>query len=101
MDALCKPSKGPSGPAGARLTWFNLGDRDLATHLFRTGRLAAGATLSQVTAEVAQRFGVEADLLPMTDSRVETRVTVEVRKLERDFGGLAPDGQHEDGWQAR
>jgi LPPG:FO 2-phospho-L-lactate transferase len=89
----------PSGPAGARLTWFNLGDRDLATHLFRTGRLAAGATLSEVTTEVAHRFGVRADLLPMTDSRVETRVTVEARKLERDFGGLAPDGQHEDGRQ--
>ena len=57
----------PSGPGGANLTWFNLGDRDLATHLFRTGRLAAGATLSQVTAEVAHRFGVAARLLPMTD----------------------------------
>jgi LPPG:FO 2-phospho-L-lactate transferase len=59
------------------LTWFNLGDRDLATHLFRTGRLGLGATLSEVTGEVASRFGVQARLLPMTDGRVETRVTIE------------------------
>jgi LPPG:FO 2-phospho-L-lactate transferase len=77
-----------SGPGGANLTWFNLGDRDLATHLFRTGRLAAGATLSQVTAEVAHRFGVTARLLPMTDSPVETRVTVELDEHVRPFGGL-------------
>jgi LPPG:FO 2-phospho-L-lactate transferase len=73
---------------GNRLTWFNLGDRDLATHLFRTGRLAAGATLSQVTAEVARRFGVQARLLPMTDSRVETRVTIAPGEEVRNFGGL-------------
>lgn len=64
-------------PGGSgSLTWFNLGDRDLATHLYRTGRLGQGATLSEVTAEVARRYGVEARLLPMTDSRVETRVTI-------------------------
>ena len=74
---------------GNRLTWFNLGDRDLATHLFRTGRLAGGATLSQVTAEVARRFGVQARLLPMTDSRVETRVTIALGEEVRNFGGLA------------
>ncbi len=79
---------GSSGPGGANLTWFNLGDRDLATHLFRTGRLAAGATLSQVAAEVAHRFGVAARLLPMTDSPVETRVTVELGDHVRPFGGL-------------
>jgi LPPG:FO 2-phospho-L-lactate transferase len=78
---------------GANLTWFNLGDCDLATHLFRTGRLAAGATLSQVTAEVARRFGVQARLLPMTDSPVETRVTVEMGDHVRPLGGLrAPSG---------
>jgi len=81
-----------SGLGGAGLTWFNLGDRDLATHLFRTGRLAAGGTLSQVTAEVAHRFGVAARLLPMTDSPVETRVTVEMSDQVRPFGGLLPRG---------
>jgi len=64
-------------PGAGLLTWFNLGDRDLATHLFRTGRLGSGATLSEVTAEVARRFGVETRLLPMTNDRVETRLTIE------------------------
>ncbi len=82
----------PGDPDGANLTWFNLGDRDLATHLFRTGRLAAGATLSQVTTEVAHRFGVAARLLPMTDSPVETRVTVELGDHVRPFGGLRARG---------
>ena len=39
--------------ARRRPTWFGLGDRDLATHLYRTGRLAEGATLTEVTAELA------------------------------------------------
>ncbi|HTV12823.1 MAG TPA: 2-phospho-L-lactate transferase [Acidimicrobiales bacterium] len=69
------------------LTWFNLGDVDLATHLFRTGQLAAGATLSQVTAAIAQRFGVRARVIPMTDSRVETRVTVELGPEHAALGG--------------
>ncbi len=89
MEAL----QGFNETDGANLTWFNLGDRDLATHLFRTGRLAAGATLSQVTAEVARRFGVQARLLPMTDSPIETRVTVEMGDHVRPLGGLrAPSG---------
>lgn len=54
--------------------WFGLGDVDLATHLFRTGRLAAGTRLSAVTASIARRFGVEARVLPATDDRVETRI---------------------------
>jgi LPPG:FO 2-phospho-L-lactate transferase len=54
--------------------WFGLGDLDLATHLFRTGRLAGGTPLSAVTASIARRFGVEARVLPATDDRVETRI---------------------------
>jgi LPPG:FO 2-phospho-L-lactate transferase len=83
---------GPTPEAGD-LTWFNLGDRDLATHLFRTARLAGGATLSEVTAEVARRFGVQARLLPMTDDRVETRVTINEPVpgfLSGRFAGLPP-----------
>jgi LPPG:FO 2-phospho-L-lactate transferase len=57
-------------------TWFRLGDRDLATHLYRTARLAAGAPLSEVTSEIAAAWGVVPRLLPMTDDRVATRVTV-------------------------
>jgi LPPG:FO 2-phospho-L-lactate transferase len=57
-------------------TWFRLGDRDLATHLYRTERRAEGATLSEVTAEIAGAWGLQPRLLPMTDDRVATRVTV-------------------------
>jgi LPPG:FO 2-phospho-L-lactate transferase len=57
-------------------TWFRLGDRDLATHLYRTDRLAGGAPLSQVTAELARALGVDVTLLPVTDDRLETRLTV-------------------------
>ena len=57
-----------------RPTWFTLGDRDLGVHLHRTARLAEGATLSQVTAEVARAFGVEVRLLPATDDPVATRI---------------------------
>jgi LPPG:FO 2-phospho-L-lactate transferase len=55
-------------------TWFNLGDRDLATHLYRTGRLRSGVPLSAVTAEVARSLGVAVRLLPMSDDPVRTRV---------------------------
>jgi LPPG:FO 2-phospho-L-lactate transferase len=61
---------------GAR-AWFNLGDQDLATHLFRTDRLRAGAPLSVVTAEVAAAWGLELRLLPVSDDPVRTMVTVE------------------------
>jgi LPPG:FO 2-phospho-L-lactate transferase len=53
-------------------TWFRLGDRDLATHLFRTERLAAGVPLSEVTAEIALAFGLEVTLLPVTDDPLRT-----------------------------
>jgi LPPG:FO 2-phospho-L-lactate transferase len=54
--------------------WFNLGDRDLATHLYRTERLSKGASLTEVTAEIAQRLGVRARVLPMSNHRVHTHV---------------------------
>jgi len=59
---------------GAEGSWFGLGDLDLATHLFRTGLMRAGATLSAATARVAERFGVGCRVLPMTDDPVTTRV---------------------------
>lgn len=55
-------------------TWFNLGDRDLATHLYRTRQLRSGVPLSAVTAEIARRLGLGARLLPMSDDPVRTRV---------------------------
>ncbi|MHB8576194.1 MAG: 2-phospho-L-lactate transferase [Dehalococcoidia bacterium] len=54
--------------------WFGLGDRDLATALHRTSRLRDGATLTEVTAEIATGFGLEVRILPMSDQRVRTRV---------------------------
>ncbi len=57
-------------------TWFRLGDRDLATHLYRTQRLAEGATLSQVTSEITGALGVSVGLLPMSDDPVRTRLTL-------------------------
>src|SRR5262245_14994291 len=56
-------------------TWFNLGDRDLATHLYRTERLRSGATLSELTGDIARAWGLECRLLPMSDDRVATRVS--------------------------
>jgi len=58
-------------------TWFRLGDKDLATHLFRTERLRAGASLTEVTAEITRSWDLGLALLPMTDDRVRTRITVE------------------------
>jgi LPPG:FO 2-phospho-L-lactate transferase len=57
-------------------SWFRLGDRDLATHLFRTGRLHEGAGLAEITAEVAAGWGVGVRLLPMTEDPVATRFTL-------------------------
>lgn len=55
-------------------SWFRLGDLDLATHLFRTQRLSQGASLSEVTEELARAAGVSARLLPMCDGPVPTRL---------------------------
>ena len=54
--------------------WFHTGDRDLALHILRSKLLAEGKTLSEVTAEISEKLGVKARILPMTNSRVETRV---------------------------
>jgi LPPG:FO 2-phospho-L-lactate transferase len=70
---------------GAEGAWFGLGDLDVATHLLRTSWLRAGRRLSEATAELARRHGVEASLLPMTDDPVTTMVRV-----------LTPDGADEE-----
>lgn len=62
-------------------TWFNLGDTDLATHAFRTGRLASGARLTEITREIAQAYGIKVPILPATDDRIRTIV-------ETDEGAL-------------
>jgi LPPG:FO 2-phospho-L-lactate transferase len=75
-----------SALSAGRLSWFNLGDHDLGTHLFRTARLAEGATLSQVASEIATRWDLAIRLLPMTDDRVETRVRAVVDGAETELG---------------
>jgi LPPG:FO 2-phospho-L-lactate transferase len=76
--------------------WFALGDLDLATHLFRTGALAAGLPLSEVTARVAARFAVGARLLPASDDRIETRIDAVDRRT-----GEPLDLHFQDYWVRR
>jgi LPPG:FO 2-phospho-L-lactate transferase len=57
-------------------TWFSLGDRDLGTHLYRTARLAEGASLSTVTHEITRAWDLELTVRPVTDDEVRTMVTV-------------------------
>jgi LPPG:FO 2-phospho-L-lactate transferase len=65
-------------------TWFRLGDRDLATHLYRTQRLTEGVPLHQVTAEIARARGLGVRLLPMSDDPVRTHLV-----LAKDADGLS------------
>jgi LPPG:FO 2-phospho-L-lactate transferase len=66
----------PEGSTAAP-RWFNLGDRDLATHFYRTARLAEGATLTEITDEIRRAWDVPITILPMSDDRLATIVTVE------------------------
>ena len=67
---LCLQAMGQLGEP----TWFHTGDRDLAMHLLRSRLLAEGKTLSEATSTICDKLGVKARILPMSDSRVETRV---------------------------
>jgi LPPG:FO 2-phospho-L-lactate transferase len=58
-------------------TWFNLGDKDFATHIFRTNLLNKGFTLSQVTDEICHALGLKVTILPMTDDKFETWIKIE------------------------
>jgi LPPG:FO 2-phospho-L-lactate transferase len=79
----------------AERAWFGLGDLDLGTHLFRTGLLAEGVPLSEITARIASRFGVGALLLPVSDDRVETRIGCV------DAAGVALDLHFQEYWVRR
>ncbi len=63
-------------------TWFQLGDVDLGTHLYRTQRLAQGATLTEVTQEITRALNVRSTLVPMSDDRVRTRICTPLGELE-------------------
>lgn len=58
------------------IDWFNLGDRDLATHLYRTQRLSEGAGLAEVTAEIVRAWDLDLRVLPVTEDPLRTMVTV-------------------------
>jgi LPPG:FO 2-phospho-L-lactate transferase len=58
-------------------TWFRIGDRDFATHVLRTEMLRRGSTLTETALELCRRFGVKAEVLPMTDDPVRTRCITE------------------------
>jgi LPPG:FO 2-phospho-L-lactate transferase len=62
-------------------TWFQVGDRDFATHILRTARLKEGATLTAVSAEIADALGVRAAILPMADEPVPTQVRTSAGEL--------------------
>jgi LPPG:FO 2-phospho-L-lactate transferase len=63
-------------------TWFQLGDLDLATHLYRTERLRKGATLADLTSEITRALKVRSTLIPMSDERVRTRICTPSGELE-------------------
>ena len=61
--------------------WFTLGDKDLATHLFRTSLLQKGCTLTEATAKLCDVFGINVALLPMTDDKFETRILTPIGSI--------------------
>ena len=62
-------------------TWFNLGDRDLATHIRRTQLLRQGATLSEATADLCQHLGIAHRIVPMSDEPVRTMLDTQDGEL--------------------
>ena len=76
MESLARYQDVKPDSSTAAGTWFNLGDRDLATHLYRTARIAEGATLTTVTQEIAQAWGLAFNMMPMSDDQVATKVDI-------------------------
>jgi LPPG:FO 2-phospho-L-lactate transferase len=74
---LCLQAMGQLGEP----TWFHTGDRDLAVHLLRSRLLAEGKALSEATAVICGKLGVKARILPMSNSRVETRIDTPAGEL--------------------
>ncbi len=63
-------------------TWFQLGDRDLATHIFRTSLLRSGFPLSEVTSRIIRALGVRSAILPMSDNSVRTWLETDLGQLD-------------------
>jgi len=62
-------------------TWFNIGDRDLATHVFRTEQMAKGKRLGEITAMICARLGVRQRVMPCTDDRLETYIATNLGSM--------------------
>ena len=86
--AAVRPSSSTAGG-----TWFNLGDADLATHFYRTGRLTEGAAPSTVAAEIARAFGLAVRVVPMSEDPVRTIVDTDRGRVgfQEYFVGMRHD----------
>jgi len=58
-------------------TWFKIGDRDLATHFYRTQLLKEGHSLTEVTSRICRHLGLEVKILPMTDDQIQTKIVTD------------------------
>ncbi len=76
MEALQRYATVRPDRSSAAPVWFNLGDRDLATHFYRTARLDEGATLAEVTGEICAAWGIAQRIVPMSNGTVSTVVTL-------------------------
>jgi LPPG:FO 2-phospho-L-lactate transferase len=61
--------------------WFNLGDKDLATHIYRTDLTRKGFTKAQITSKICKKLGIKADLIPMSNESVETYIETHLGKM--------------------
>jgi LPPG:FO 2-phospho-L-lactate transferase len=61
-------------------TWFKIGDRDFATHIFRTEQLSKGMKISEITREIREYLKIEAKIFPSSDTHIETRIITRERK---------------------
>ncbi len=62
-------------------TWFQLGDRDIATHITRSRLLREGVLLSEITDRIRKTLGVKTAIIPMSNDRIETRVVTALGEI--------------------
>jgi len=93
MESLARFAAVRPADSTAGGTWFNLGDTDLATHFYRTGRLTEGASPAVVAAEIARAFGLAVRILPMSNEPVRTMVDTEAGTVgfQEYFVGMRHD----------
>ncbi|TFG23894.1 MAG: 2-phospho-L-lactate transferase [Promethearchaeota archaeon] len=61
--------------------WFNLGDKDLAIHIYRTDLLKQGFTKAEVTKTICEKLGVKAEIIPMCNEKVETYIKTPLKTM--------------------